>query len=201
MVTVLLVDGDAHAREETALVLKSASYGTEELGFGEGAVEAALSGRVDVVILSVDLPGVSGYEVCAQLRDRLGSRIPIILVSTKRTDPLDRVAGLLIGADDYLIAPFKPDELLARVRALLRRSVDGPGDRGGRGAHPALTAREREILGLLARGQSTSEIATELVISPKTVGTHTERIFGKLGVHSRAQAVSAAYRLGLVEIR
>jgi DNA-binding NarL/FixJ family response regulator len=100
---------------------------------------------------------------------------------------------LLIGGDDYLVKPFAPDELLARVGALLRRS-------GTRVAaeRAQLTAREHEVLGLLAEGLEHQEIADRLIISPKTVGTHIEHVLGKLGVHSRAQAVAAAYREGLI---
>jgi DNA-binding NarL/FixJ family response regulator len=107
---------------------------------------------------------------------------------------LDRAAGLMLGADDYLLKPFAPEELLARVHALLRRArVDRPGTAN------SLTRRELDVLGLLAEGRTQAEIARELVLSPKTVATHLERILGKLGVHSRAQAVAAAYRERLLE--
>lgn len=113
----------------------------------------------------------------------------MIFLSGERTESFDRVAGLLVGADDYLVKPFDPDELAARVRAVLRRaqpSVPAP--------LQSLTRRELEVLRLLADGLDQRQIAAELVISAKTVGTHIERILGKLGVHSRAQAVALAYR-------
>jgi DNA-binding NarL/FixJ family response regulator len=109
---------------------------------------------------------------------------------------MDRVAGLLLGADDYLGKPFVEDELLARMRALLRRSGSRrvPTD-----APPSpLTRREVEILRMLAAGLAQRDIAQSLVISPNTVATHIQRILTKLGVHSRAQAVAEAYRLGLL---
>ena len=108
-------------------------------------------------------------------------------------EPIDRVAGLLIGADDYIVKPFDPGEFLARVRSLLRRNNsndDRPfSDRPGL---DALTDRERQVLDLLAEGRSQDEIASALFITPKTVATHIQRVLGKLGVHSRAQAVSYA---------
>lgn len=117
----------------------------------------------------------------------------MLFVSGERTEPVDRVAGLLIGADDYLVKPFAPDELLARAGALLRRR-----EQPASGHAPVLTPREREVLDLLARGLANHEIAEQLVISPKTVGTHVEHIYGKLGVRSRVEALTAGYRLELL---
>jgi DNA-binding NarL/FixJ family response regulator len=104
---------------------------------------------------------------------------------------LDRVAGLLLGADDYLAKPFAFDELLARVRNLVdRRALPGlPAD---------LTGRELSVLHLLSRGLNHNAIARELVISPKTVGTHVGHICEKLAVHNRIDAVSEAYRRRLL---
>ena len=143
---------------------------------------------------------MSGYDVCRELRDDFGSEIGIIFLSGQRTTPADRVAGLLVGADDYIVKPFDPDELLARVRARLRR----PHGQNDTGAPPSLgaslTTREREVLQLLAQGLNQTEIAATLVISPKTVGGHLQRVLGKLGVHSRAQAVAVAHQHSLVDV-
>jgi two-component system nitrate/nitrite response regulator NarL len=199
-VTVLLVEDDEGLRGLMASLLEEASYATVEVGSGEDALQAVNERRIDVALLDVGLPGLSGYEVCRRLREHLGPALPIMFVSGTRTEALDRVAGLLIGADDYLVKPFAPEELLARVRALLRRAQAGRptnGNGGGNG-NGGLTSRELQVLNLLAEGRSQSEIAKELVISPKTVGTHLERILSKLGVHSRAQAVAVAYREGLL---
>jgi two-component system, NarL family, nitrate/nitrite response regulator NarL len=154
------------------------------------------------VLVEVNLPEVSGYEVCRELREAFGEEVAIIFLSAHRTEPYDRVAGLLIGADDYIVKPFDSDELLARVRSALRRFQ--PSRRGstsgalGVGVE-SLTARELEVLRLLAGGLDQGEIATQLVISPKTVGTHIQRVLTKLGVHSRAHAVALAHEHGLAE--
>jgi two-component system response regulator BaeR len=155
------------------------------------------------VLLDVCLPRASGYEVCRELRDRFGDSLGIIFVSGERIESIDRVSGLLLGADDYLSKPFDPDELLARVRTVLRR-VSRPSSNGdGKVVASSipdeeLTPRELEVLQLLAEGLTQSQIARHLVISPRTVGTHIQNLLGKLDVHSRAQAVAHAHRAGLV---
>jgi DNA-binding NarL/FixJ family response regulator len=164
---------------------------------GSGAEALAeISDRLpDVLVLDVSMPGMCGYEVCRSVRIDLGLDLPILFVSGERTDPLDRVAGLTLGGDDYLVKPFSLDELLARVRCLLRRStVVASTPTAG------LSRRELEVLRLLAEGLGQAEIAERLVISPKTVSTHIERILAKLGAHSRAEAVALAYRLQLVPV-
>jgi DNA-binding NarL/FixJ family response regulator len=192
--SILVGEDDDSLRELIAHALEQEGFGTVTRPSGTEALAAARSERPLLAVLDVNLPGASGYEVCRLLRQEYGLDLPIILISGERTEPFDRVAGLLIGADDYLTKPFAPEELLARVRGLLRRA-----GRNGNGGEPlGLTARELEILQLLAVGRRQPEIAEELVISPRTVGTHIERILSKLGVHSRAQAVAFAYREGLV---
>ena len=198
---IFVVDDDAHSREFLRVLLNAGGYADVlELETGEQALVQAGDQHPSLVLLDIVLPGISGYEVCHQLRDRFGDKLPIIFVSGTRTEPHDRVAGLLIGADDYLVKPFFPGELVARVRRLLVRN--GPeNDNGANGDGPLgrLSDREREVLRLLAEGQAQESIATELFISPKTVATHIQRILTKLDVHSRAEAVGVAYREGLVD--
>jgi len=200
-VPILIADSDADCRGLIAAQLERIGCTPYEAATGPEALALAESVQPALVILDVSLPGITGYEVCHELRDRFGADLPLVFVSGARVEALDRVAGLLIGADDYIVKPFDPDELLGRVRALLRRS-------NGRGEPPenddsplaTLTGREREVLALLAQGRTQGEIALELVISSKTVATHIQRVLSKLGVHSRAQAVTLAHRYGLVGI-
>jgi DNA-binding NarL/FixJ family response regulator len=146
------------------------------------------------VLLDVNLPEMSGYNVCRELRAAYGDRLPIVFLSCYRTEGLDRAAGLLIGGDDYVVKPPDIDELLARVRRLIERSREQSTASDGFG----LTPRELEVLQLLGSGRRAPEIAAELRISPKTVSSHVQNIFRKLDVHSRAQAVARAYEYGLV---
>jgi DNA-binding NarL/FixJ family response regulator len=195
---ILVVDDDAVFRELVATVLERLDLRVVEAEDGDEALEAARTERPSLVLLDVDVPGISGYEICRELRDAYGHDLPIIFVSGRRTDRLDRLSGLLLGADDYLVKPFETDELLARVRRNLARSRP-PAPVYADGAPPGLTGRENEILGLLADGLDQRAIAAELVISPKTVATHIQRILGKIGVGSRAQAVAYAHRHGMAQ--
>jgi DNA-binding NarL/FixJ family response regulator len=190
--TIVVADPDSGFREQVAGLIGDAGYEATEATTGPEALKAVRRLRPRLVLLDVQLPEMCGYEVCRKLRDEFGPGLPVIFVSAERTEPSDRIAGLLLGADDYLAKPVAFDELLARIRALLRRSRDTIASAFD------LTARELEILRLLADGQATGEIARDLFISRKTVGTHIEHILLKLRVHSRAEAVALAYRDGLV---
>jgi len=190
---ILIVDGDRLSRGLMSRVLKRVGYITCEAETGEGALAAAKRERPALVVLEVVLSGVSGFEVCRELKDEFGEALPIVFVSGTRTESGDRVAGLLVGGDDYLVKPFDPNELLARVRRLLP-----PALAGGETTRK-LTRRELDVLSLLVEGLSQPEIAEKLFISPKTVGKHIEHILAKLGVHNRAQAVALAFRDELTE--
>ena len=137
----------------------------------------------------------AGLELMAELLARFGPELPVVLVSEVRTDPFDRVAGLLLGADDYVIKPFDAGELRGRLLRSMHRSHPGAAHARPRAS---LSERELDVLARLAAGRSQAEISRDLFISPKTVGTHIQHLLVKLDVHSRAQAVAAAYRLGLV---
>lgn len=189
---VLIADDDEGARTLVQELLEQDGLETVTASCGKSALELARDEEPALVVLDVNLPVLSGYEVCAALRRLYGDSLPILFLSGERVESYDRVAGFLVGADDYVVKPFALDELLARVRALLRRSGRANGGK------PPLTPREREVLELLAQGLEQREIAERLVISTKTVASHIERILPKLGVRSRAQAVAAAYRDGLV---
>jgi DNA-binding NarL/FixJ family response regulator len=192
---ILVVEDDDSLRALLADLLVQQGHEVRTAGTGAEAVRELERERPAVAILDVCLPDLSGYEICRRLRDRYRSEVAVLFVSGERREAVDRVAGLLIGADDYLVKPFAADELLARVAALLRRSE--PAEQAAQ--PPQLTPREREVLELLAQGLPNAEIARRLVISPKTVGTHVEHIYAKLGVRSRVQALAAGYRFELVD--
>ena len=192
--TVLIVDGDRRFRHEAAQAIDRAGWTVVEAASGEEALSIASRTEISLAIVEVRLIDISGYEVCRRLRETRGERLPILFVSHDRTEAHDRVAGLLVGADDYLVKPVALDELIARVRRQLQRAASTEPTTDSR-----LTAREHEVLLLLVRGLGPVEIASELEISPSTVATHIEHLYGKLGVHTRAQAVASAFRLGLVD--
>jgi DNA-binding NarL/FixJ family response regulator len=196
---ILIADGDASFRAFASGLFERAGFSTRLATTGEQALISARSERPGLVLLEVVLPDVSGFEVARSLRDEFGDDLPIILVSGKRTEPLDRSAGLLVGGDDYIIKPVDPAELLARARRPIMRSHNARTRLQHRGALAELTDRELEVLQGLANGKRPNEIAGDLVISPKTVASHVQRILGKLGAHSRVEAVAIAYREGLVE--
>jgi DNA-binding NarL/FixJ family response regulator len=196
---ILIVDGDANYCAAVAEALVRAGYETHCASTGEEAVEFARERRPAAVILEVILPGAAGYEICRELRDEYGEGLPIVFATGQRTEPADRVVGLLIGGDDYILKPFDSDELIARLRRLIARSTARDEDAPSAGAMSELTNRESEVLRLLAQGLTQRAIAHQLDISPATVGTHIQRVLTKLDVHSRTQAVALAYREGLVE--
>jgi DNA-binding NarL/FixJ family response regulator len=187
---IFVVDGDPDSRASLSRSLQRAGYTTLELEAGEQVRELVERKQPLVVLLEVRLPGASGYEICRQLRDEFGEGLPIIFVSGEKTDELDRIAGLLMGADDYLTKPVLPDALLCRVRRLTARAQVF--------ASPELTERERDVLSLLVAGHPRAEIARKLGISRKTAAKHIEHILSKLDVHSEAQAVALAFREQLV---
>ncbi|MDQ4096120.1 MAG: response regulator transcription factor [Actinomycetota bacterium] len=177
--TVLLVEDDHAISEITARGLKQSGFGVDVETDGRRAVGAFRAGDFDVVVLDVMLPSLDGFEVCRQIRR--DSPVPIIML-TARNDTADVVLGLEAGADDYVTKPFEMRELVARVRALLRRvrhtpsddvirlgplEVDVPGHKTTVDSSPVnLTATEFKLLVTLARhaGQvMTREMLLELV--------------------------------------
>jgi DNA-binding NarL/FixJ family response regulator len=192
---VVLGDGDPATRARVADLLRSVGFDVREAEKGTEALQLARTARPTVVLLDVALPENSGYQVCHILRSEFGPALPILLFSADRLEPHDKAAGLLLGADDYFAKPLASEELLARVQAHARHATPMPAD----GAAVTLTPSELRVLRLLAGGQHTKGIASELAISPKTVSMHIHNAMKKLEVHSRTQAVALAHRLGLVD--
>lgn len=188
---ILVVDDDLALLSLISTTLESAGFTVVAVSSGLEALELTRGMEPpDLVVLDVQLPEMSGYEICRELREEFGEGLPILFVSGFRTESLDRVAGLLVGADDYLVKPFAPDELIGRVRALTRRGRSAISN----GVTWGLTRREDEVLRLLASGLRQEEIASRLVVSPRTVGAHIQNVLRKMGATSRTQAVALAYR-------
>ena len=165
--SVLVVDDEPTIAEVVARYLERAGYRTRVAGDGLEAIEAAATQRPDLVVLDLMLPGLDGLEVMRRLRDREPERMPVILLTAKGEES-DRVIGLRLGADDYVVKPFSPAELVARVDAVLRRvdtspSRDAPLELSDVTIDPAarrvfvggeeaqLTQREFDVLLFLAR--------------------------------------------------
>jgi two-component system response regulator CpxR len=125
MPKILIVDDDVELCELVGEYLTREGYEVEAVHNGDKGLERALSGEHALVVLDIMLPGMTGLDVLRRLRAE--SRIPVLIL-TARGEDVDRIVGLEIGADDYLGKPFNPRELLARVRAILRRAQAGPSE-------------------------------------------------------------------------
>jgi len=123
---ILVAEDDAEIRQALERILKYEGYEVITVNDGAAALEAIVEHEPDAILLDVMMPFVDGLGVCRKLRER-GDRTPVLML-TARHEVSDRVAGLDAGADDYVTKPFELDELLARVRALLRRADDAPAD-------------------------------------------------------------------------
>lgn len=121
---ILIVDDDSSISELISLYLEKECFDTREVEDGEKAIKAAEEYRPNLIILDLMLPGIDGYEVCRRIRAR--SSVPVIMLSAKG-ETFDKVLGLELGADDYMIKPFDSKELVARVKAVLRRYQGGAG--------------------------------------------------------------------------
>jgi two-component system, OmpR family, response regulator len=118
--SILIADDDPHIRELLAFALEKAGMQSRAVEDGEAALAAVAHQRPDLVILDINMPKMDGLEVCRRLRSE--SDIPILFLSS-RDDEIDRVLGIELGADDYVVKPFSPREVVARVTAILRRSA------------------------------------------------------------------------------
>ncbi|GAA3675723.1 MULTISPECIES: MtrAB system response regulator MtrA [Yimella] len=198
---VLVVDDDPSLGEMLGIILRGEGMQVAHCSTGSGALAAFRDAKPDIVLLDVMLPGTDGVEVCRQIRAE--SHVPIVML-TARTDTTDVVAGLEAGADDYVNKPFKPQELVARVRARLRRgdepeveqlrlgdlTIDVAGHSVVRdGAQISLTPLEFDLLVALARKPwqvFTREVLLEQVWGyrhagdTRLVNVHVQRLRSKV---------------------
>jgi two-component system response regulator CpxR len=200
---LLIVDDDHELCTMLVEYLGPEGFTTETVGTGPAALEHLAKNAVDLVVLDVMLPGLSGFEVLRRLRAM--NRVPVVML-TARGDEVDRVVGLEMGADDYLAKPFSPRELVARIRAVLRRSTEGQPLNGvlqwgpvrldlrGRRAEVGdqdleLTAAELRILELLVRADTrtvtrdelmTQALGRRLLPTDRSLDTHVSNLRRKL---------------------
>ncbi|MEU6706382.1 response regulator transcription factor [Streptomyces wuyuanensis] len=206
-ISVLIVDDHPVVRDGLRGMFESAA-GFSVLGEAADGVEGvALAERLDpdVVLMDLRMPGGGGVEAIAELARR-GSRTKVLVLTTYDTDA-DTLPAIEAGATGYLLKDAPREELFTAVRAAAEgRTVLSPAVASrlvSRVRNPAprdepLSAREREVLVLVARGTSNREIAAELFVSEATVKTHLTHIYGKLAVRDRASAVAAAYDRGIL---
>src|SRR6266516_1603691 len=116
---ILIIDDDVALCELVTEYLEPLGFQIESVHRGDAGAEQAIAGRYSVVVLDVMLPGINGFEVLRRIR--ADSKVPVLML-TARGDDVDRIVGLEVGADDYLSKPFNPRELVARIRAILRRT-------------------------------------------------------------------------------
>jgi two-component system response regulator MtrA len=198
---ILVVDDDASLAEMLSIVLNQEGFDSRVVGRGDEALDAFHDYRPDLVLLDVMLPGKDGIEVCKELRVESG--IPIVMLTAKG-DTVDVVVGLESGADDYIVKPFKPKELIARIRARMRRfdvsdseslrvgdlEIDVTGHEVSRGGTQiGLTPLEFDLLVCLARKPAqvfTREMLLEQVwgyrhaADTRLVNVHVQRLRSKI---------------------
>lgn len=198
---VLVVDDDPALAEMLTIVLRGEGFDTAVVGDGTRALPAVRELRPDVVLLDLMLPGMNGIDVCRAIRAESG--VPIVMLTAK-SDTVDVVLGLESGADDYVVKPFKPKELVARIRARLRRNdnepaetltigdvvIDVPGHKVTRDGKPIpLTPLEFDLLVALARKPRqvfTREVLLEQVwgyrhaADTRLVNVHVQRLRSKI---------------------
>ena len=218
--TVLVAEDDRHVRQALERILRFEGYTVVTVGDGAAALEAIDAHTPDAIVLDVMMPLVDGLGVCRRLRAR-GDRTPVLML-TARDEVSDRVAGLDAGADDYLPKPFSLDELLARLRSLLRRaemSTGGPlvvedlqldpeAHRVRRGDRVIdLTRTEFQILELLMRHPDTvldratmyAEIwGYDVETSSKSLDVHTRYVRRKLEAEGEPRVIHTVHGVGYV---
>jgi DNA-binding NarL/FixJ family response regulator len=207
-IRVLIVDDHAVVREglRTFLELQDGIAVAGEAADGEQAVMQAEALRPDVVLMDLVMPRLDGVGAMRELRRRLPNTRVIVLTSFAEDERL--LPAIQAGAAGYLLKNVAPPELARAVRAahagealidpvIAARLVDAIAQPAGEPAPERLTAREQEVLALIARGYSNKRIALELGIAEKTVKTHVGHVLAKLGVTDRTQAAVHAVRMGL----
>jgi DNA-binding NarL/FixJ family response regulator len=213
---VAIVDDEHLIRSGLRMILDSTAN-IEVVGEaydGDSAVELARRERPGVMLMDVRMPNVDGVEATRRIGQLEFDPLPRVLILTTFGDDENVYAALRAGASGFIVKDIPPEELIRAVRliaegecvldpAVTRRFIkhfaSSAVASGSASRLDALTERELDVLRLIARGLSNSEIATQLVVAETTVKTHVSHIFGKLGIRERAHAVVVAYECGLVQ--
>lgn len=215
---ILVVDDDPRLRDLVAIALERAGYTVITASNGQLALTHAARETPDLIVLDIGLPELDGLEVCRRLRAR--SQVPILFL-TARADEIDRILGLELGADDYVTKPFSPRELVARVRAILKRSQPAPATRALRhgtltldparhlctvsGQPIALTAAEMALLAALMQHPEMVQPRARLIedvwsgddISDRTLDSHLRNLRAKLARAGAADAIQTLHGIGI----
>lgn len=202
---ILIVDDDPTLRRALRRYLEARSYKVSDADSGDaGLLEFALR-PADLVVSDVIMPGLDGYSFCRRLREsQHGQLVPFIFL-TSRAALEDRIQGHLSGADDYLVKPFEPRELLAKIQSQLARLARVQQQMHDLLRQPAselppeplpLTPAEEKIFLAVLTGETNRQIGERLCISPRTVQTHLSNILTKLKLENRSQLVRYAYEHG-----
>ncbi|MGR3624606.1 response regulator transcription factor [Pseudophaeobacter sp.] len=216
---ILLVDDDPRLRELVRIALERAGWQVITAADGQEALLHASRDAPDLIVLDIGLPELDGFEVCRRIRQR--SQVPILFL-TARDDEVDCILGLELGADDYVTKPFSPRELVARIRAILKRtqspnpstllahgllSLDPSGHRCMvSGREVALTAKEQSILTLLlqdpARIRSRAELITQIwgagsQVSDRTLDSHLRNLRAKLHDAGGSDPIETLHAVGI----
>jgi two-component system response regulator ResD len=211
MPTVLLIEDDAQVRELVARYLAREGLATVARATGREGLKAMASGRVDLVLLDVGLPDLDGWAILRRIRDEWGDE-PAVIMLTARSDEPDRLLGLDLGADDYIVKPFSPREVVARVKAVLRRAkrlepvpeelsfpglrIDFAGRSVWRAGRPILlTSKEFDLLAELARHPN--RVLSRAVLYEKVWGDEAQGDDHTLDVHISRLRRKLAYQDGI----
>ena len=221
MSKILIIDDDPQIRDVLRIALKQAGFEVAEAGDGAEGLAKAKRGSADLIVLDIGLPEMDGLELCRQLRPEQDT--PILFL-TARDDEIDRVLGLELGGDDYVTKPFSPRELIARIRAILKRTEATaptgiePLRRGiltldpGRhlcrvaGQHVTLTSREMALLShLMARPDHVATKAQlidavygpSIHVSDRTLDSHLRNLRAKLSDAGCDGAVETVHGVGV----
>lgn len=182
---ILIVDDDPQIRSVLRIALRQAGMAVEEAGDGEEGLTKARSGRFDLVVLDIGLPARDGLEVCRALR--VNDETPVLFL-TARDDEIDRVLGFELGGDDYVTKPFSPRELVARIKAILKR---------GGGAVAKVAAQKRGVLSLDASRHACLVAETSVPLTAREMGILAQLMARPDQVIARPALVDAVYGVGM----